>query len=291
MKKEYVFLTLALAIVITGCASHDSYSKCLRYVYDEETATATISGIIPCLDEDYTNIVIPPTVKYNERKYRVTQIGAYAFYECDYIVSVIIPNSVTSLGDYAFAGCSNLTFIDIPRSVTSIGTVALAGCNLTSIKIPNSVTSIGGMAFDVVPNIVYTGFASGSPWGARSVNGYVDGDLIYKDKTKKELLSCSTTLTGEVVIPYGVASIGSNAFSRCKGLTSVTIPNSVTSIGDYAFCWCGNLTSVTVPNSVTSIGRGAFYDCPSMVIEIPERFRGCSTNLLVNYKEVIYRFE
>ena len=65
--------------------------------------------------------------------------------------------------------------------------------------------------------------------------------------------SCS----GIVLIPNGVTSIGSNAFSR-SGLTSVTIPNSVTSIGDFAFYNVATLTSVTIPNSVTTIGFVAF---------------------------------
>ena len=70
----------------------------------------------------------------------------------------------------------------------------------------------------------------------------------------------------EVVIEYGVTSIGSAAFCDCHFLTGVTIPNSVTRIGDEAFRGCNfNLTSVTIPDSVTSIGNGAFYDCDSLI--------------------------
>ena len=47
-----------------------------------------------------------------------------------------------------------------------------------------------------------------------------------------------------MTIGSGVISIGSNAFSGCDSLTSVTIGNSVTSIGDRAFFGCTNIASV-----------------------------------------------
>ena len=96
-----------------------------------------------------------------------------------------------------------------------------------------------------------------------------------------------------VVIEYGVTSIGDRAFSSCTSLTSVTIPESVTSIGKEAFahCWllpsivipnsvtsieyetfwkCHSLTSITIPNSVTNIEYGAFMECTSLTsITIP----------------------
>ena len=60
----------------------------------------------------------------------------------------MIPNSVTNIGDYAFADCESLTSVRIPNSVTCIGDGAFTFCyGLTSVVIPNSVTCIGDDAF------------------------------------------------------------------------------------------------------------------------------------------------
>ena len=65
-------------------------------------------------------------------------------------------------------------------------------------------------------------------------------------------------------IPFGVTSIGSEAFRGCLTLTSLIIPSSVTSIGDFAFLGCSGLTSLTIPFGVTSIGYGAFDRCSGL---------------------------
>ncbi len=254
------------------------------------------------------NIVISEEVENNGIKYNVTCIGEYAFYNCESIKSVIIPNSVTSIGGGAFKGCNNLTSVTIPNSVTSIGGSAFRGCNnLTSVTIPNSVTSVGDDAFRECSSLASVTI----PNSVTSI-----GDFAFEQ--------CSSLAS--VTIPNSVTSIGDNAFENCISLASVTIgnsvasigisvfsdcislasiviaeentkydsrnncnavietetntlvfgckntkiPNTITTIGWFAFYHCKDLTSVTIPNSVTYIGGSAFVDCSSLTsVTIP----------------------
>ena len=296
MKTKLFTLLLAIAASIGSMFASYTEVNGIWYDFDSSTKTASVTyrGASYSSNEYSGNVVIPKSVTYNSTTYSVTSIGRRAFrdcssltsvtipysvtsigneafYHCSGLTSVTIPHSVTSIGDLAFYKCSGLTSVTIPNSVTSIGSSAFEYCRgLTSVTIPYSVTSIGSLAFGVVPNVVYSGRATGSPWGALSVNGYVDGYLVYSDESKTTLLACSTSAQGEITIPNSVTSIGDYAFWECTGLTTVTIPNSVTSIGRSAFYNCTGLTSVTIGNSVTSIGNSAFSGCSGLTsVTIP----------------------
>jgi len=78
---------------------------------------------------------------------------------------------------------------------------------------------------------------------------------------------------------FPVISIGGDAFTGNKDITSVTIPDSVKNIEDGggseivlgAFAYCTRLASVTIGNSVTDIGMGVFAGCTSLTsITIPD---------------------
>ena len=104
-------------------------------------------------------------------------------------------------------------------------------------------------------------------------NGKATATVTYDDTSNYNCYSGTVVIPATVTyndVVYSVTSIGSNAFSGCSGLTSVTIPQGVTSIGFMAFSGCSGLTSVTIPQSVTSIGSTAFYNCSGLTsVTIP----------------------
>ena len=273
MKK---LLTLFLALVASvGIIKAYVTIDGIAYNLNADGLTVEVTSIS---SEYYTDeVVIPPSVTYNDMTYSVISIGSSAFSDCSGLTSIEIPNSVISIGYGAFRGCFSLTSVTIPNSVTSIGSSAFSGCTgLTNLIVEN-----GNSTYDSRNNcnaIIETGT---NMLIAGCKNTIIPGSVISIGYGAFE--SCSGLTSIE--IPNSVTSIGSSAFSDCTGLTSITIPNSVTSIGDIAFSSCSGLTSIEIPNSVISIGYGAFRGCSSLTsVTIPNSvtsignnaFAGCS---------------
>ncbi len=127
--------------------------------------------------------------------------------------------------------------------------------------------------------------------------------FIVSNKTITGLTTYGQQNCVDMEIPskiYGanITSIGTEAFSSCDTLTSITIPSSVTSIGKNAFSWCGSLTNITIPNSVTSIESSAFEGCGSLTsVTIPDSvtiirdyaFRYCSNLTSITIPDSVTR--
>ena len=56
-------------------------------------------------------IVVPPSVVYEGKTFRVTEISKRAFQGCAQLVSLTVPASVVEIGDSAFFACTGLKYL------------------------------------------------------------------------------------------------------------------------------------------------------------------------------------
>ena len=147
MKKQYGFcrtvLLLCVWLISTAAWAYDFEADGIYYnILSSNDKTVEVTKGYYSGD-----VIIPEAITYGGVEYRVTAISDSAFYDCYYLTSVTIPESVTTIGNYAFGESKYLTSVTIPESVTIIGNKAFVHCwDLTSITIPG-VTVIGDSAF------------------------------------------------------------------------------------------------------------------------------------------------
>ena len=128
--------------VTTGYTFSTTGQHTIKYVLSDTTTTG-VDAFYNC--NNLTMVLIPNGV---------ISIGSNAFYGCTSLTSVTIPDSVTSIGYGAFFNCTSLTSINIPDSVTNIISFAFLNCtNLTSVTIGSGITDIGAGAFSSCSNL------------------------------------------------------------------------------------------------------------------------------------------
>lgn len=106
-------------------------------------------------------------------------------------------------------------------------------------------------------------------------SGYVStyrGDVVIPTQVTYNMQTFNVTQVSDLamfnnqglyslVLPEGVSSIGSQAFSHCYSLYDITLPSTVFRIADYAFEYCEDLTSITLPAALGDMGDGVFQQC------------------------------
>ena len=196
------------------------------YVSEDNENIISVNGLV--YSKDMKRFVFCPRGKSGEITVdeRTDIIGHEAFSESR-VTKITLPEGLTSIEYSAFSDCTNLTELNIPKGVTELNKYMFWDSALKNLS-----------------------FSEDSP--------YISENGIVYSKDKTELLFGIGSMTGKLVIPEGVKSIGDKAFQEMTGISEVEFPKSLVSIGDSAFLGCNRIESIIIPESVTSIGYAAF---------------------------------
>ena len=146
-------------------------------------------------DEDYAKQIIGRTITSINFPSGLTEIGRYAFFECNDLNLASLPQSLTKIGNsafrftkisltslpvgvtniwsYTFADCSEIKTIEFHENIDIIDMFAFYNCTgLTSVTFKGTPSTIINNAFNKCTNLtnIYVpwaeGAVSGAPWGA-----------------------------------------------------------------------------------------------------------------------------
>ena len=165
----------------------------------------------------------------------VHSIASYAFYNYKNLEEVTPADYISPLeriDEYAFSKCVNLNYVsNFFWDLKTIGDSAFRDTySLKEITISFSVENIGQYAF--------------SASGLTSVTFQDEEDFKASSlKTIGREAFSGTRLTGELVLPRKLETIGAGAFSF-SDMRSVTIKSGVKNIGTFAFGNCANLAEI-----------------------------------------------
>ena len=104
---------------------------------------AYIIGYAPVVNYAWTNMLGVTYFPYLRKvefinTSNIISIANNAFYGCNLLTSISLPDSLTSIGGGAFQDCTSLTTINFPDSLMSIEGSAFAGCrSLENVTIEN----------------------------------------------------------------------------------------------------------------------------------------------------------
>ena len=166
-------------------------------------------------------------------------IEDYAFYNCPYLSSVMIDDSVKSIGKYAFAQCDSLKQVTLSNLITDIGGAVFLDCSSLDLLTLTSSTL----------------------------------DTFCQGRGNKELLNAGVDIDRRIQIAgkeiskveiENATSIEDYAFYRCPSISSVIIGNKTTSIGEGSFSNSENIKSAILGNAAKSIGKKAFAGCTKL---------------------------
>lgn len=226
-----------------------------------------------------------------------------AFYGCDSLKEIIIPNKIKTIGKDVFGYCWDLqtyyygNIKDWIYLFYQENSCTYFGCNLhfyfdgsdkeySKITIPSGITTLKAGTFNnclsltklILPND-FTFIESGALSGADNIEYYeVEGAKYLGNEQNPSLLLYRATSESTGFIHGATKIINHQAFAdvfdNSSSVTSITIPDSVTHIGNMAFSNCYSITTIELSKNLKYVGKDAISYYKT------KNYRGLSTDWL-----------
>ncbi len=175
----------------------------------------------------------------------IAEVGEFAFARSS-ISAVVIPEGATKIGYGAFYHCDYLEKVSIPETVRCVEPKAFTHTGWVDKFLQGTDGTQGDFLISGGVLVAYRGTAKDVviPDGVRVIAGEV-----FRNNTEIETLT----------LPEGLLIIGEGAFEGCKYLMQFTIPESLEEVKDRAFYGTGIAKgTVTLPKTLQKLGVQAF---------------------------------
>ena len=210
----------------------------------------------------------------------VTDIGDFAFSDCQKLSEVKLPDSIDTIGGGAFSNCLALKEIELPKGLLSVGQSAFVNTGLTYIIIPTSVKEIGYSAFgytvdDEGNETPVDGFTVVGESNTAASDYATDSDEDYNYQNNFAFMTPENFQESQEIkelekfyqddIEYAIVD-GNAVITGCTSSEpELIVPEklggcNVTSVYTTAFTNCSS-SVIRLPETVTEIRKGAFYSC------------------------------
>jgi len=138
----------------------------------------------------------------------VTEVGDYAFYQCEQLKEVVLNEGLQNIGDSSFWMCRSLKSITFPSTIAKVSSHAFCWCSgLETVLLNEGLQTIG-------KNDAFSGCSSLERIAIPSTVDEIDAFTFYGCQRLRE-----------VGLHEGVQKIASNAFGSCTSLERFTFPN------------------------------------------------------------------
>ncbi len=201
------------------------------------------------------------------------------------ITTAIVEEGVINLAEFAFYGCENLTSVSLPNTLTNIASAAFFGCrSLASITLPKNLDVFStGTVPDGKGKVNMVGLF-GQCTALKEIKvadgstkyKSVDGVLYVNFSTRWRLAAYPAGCTNATFnVPDQTPVIMVGAFSYCTALKEITMPQSLGEIQTSAFWGCTALEKITLlqPTGAVKIGVKVFenVDMTKLKIHVPNK--------------------